>query len=71
MHIKFAYEVTALHRPQEKCLSKIWQLNVVVFRPFHQIEAKGDGCEKEASLLNLEYNMEDETHFHILNKMIK
>ena len=65
------YEVIALHKPQEKCSSKIWQSNVIVFRPLHQIEAKGDECEKEASLLNLEFNIEDETHFHIWNKMIK
>ena len=41
------------------------------FRPLHQIEAKGDECKKYASLCNLEFNMGDETHFHILNKMIK
>ena len=41
------------------------------FRPLHQIEAKEDECEKQASLLNLKFNMEDETYFHILNKIIK
>ena len=46
LHIKFVYEVIALYQPQEKCSSKIWQSNVVVFRPLHQIEAKGDECEK-------------------------
>ena len=54
-----------------KCSSNIWQPNVVVSRPLHQIEAEGDDCEKEASLLNLEFNMKDEIHFHVLNKMIK
>ena len=29
LHIKFVYEVIALRQPQEKCLSEIWQLNVV------------------------------------------
>ena len=71
LHIKFVYEVIALYQPQEKCLSQIWQSNVVVFRRLHEIEIKGDECEKQALLLNLEFNMEDETHFHILNKMIK
>ena len=46
LHIKFAYEVIALHQPQEKSSNKIWQSNVVVFLPVHQIEAKGDKCEK-------------------------
>ena len=40
------YEVIALHQPQEKCSSKIWQSNVSVFRSLHQIGAKGDECEK-------------------------
>ena len=40
LHIKFVYAVIALHQPQEKRLSKIWQSNVVVFQPLHQIEAK-------------------------------
>ena len=62
LHIKFVYEVIALHQPQEKCSGKICQSNIVVFRPLHQIEAKGDECE---------FGMEDETHFHILNKVIK
>ena len=43
---KFVYEVIVLHQPHGKCSSKIWQLNVVVFRPLYQIEAKGDECEK-------------------------
>ena len=46
LHIKFVYEVIALHQPQEKCSSKIWQSNVVVCRPLHQIEAKKGECEK-------------------------
>ena len=46
LHIKFVHEVIALHQPQEKCLSKIWQSNVVVFRHLNQIEAKRDECEK-------------------------
>ena len=46
LHIKFVYEVIALNQPLEKCSSKIWQSNVVVFQPLHQIEAKGDECEK-------------------------
>ena len=29
LHIKFVYEVIALHQPQEKCLSEIWRSNVV------------------------------------------
>ena len=45
LHIKFVYEVIALHQPQEKCSGKICQSNIVVFRPLHQIEAKGDECE--------------------------
>ena len=45
-HIKFVYEVIALQQPTEKCSNKIWQSNVVVFRPLHQIEAKVDECEK-------------------------
>ena len=46
LHIKFVYEVIPLHQPQEKSSSKIWQSNVTVFGPLHQIEAKGDECEK-------------------------
>ena len=46
LHIKFVYEVTVLHQPQEKCSSEIWQLNVVIFRLLHQIEANVDECEK-------------------------
>ena len=38
LHIKFVYEVIALHQPQKKCSSKIWQSNVAVFQPLHQIE---------------------------------
>ena len=45
-HIKFVYEVIALQQPTKKCSNKIWQSNVVVFRPLHQIEAKMDECEK-------------------------
>ena len=37
----------------------------------HQIEEKGDEYQKYASLLNLEYNIEEEAHFHIPNKLIK
>ena len=47
LHIKFVYDVIALHQSQEKCWSKIWQSNVVVFRPLHQIEASGEGGESE------------------------
>ena len=47
LHIKFVYDVIALHQSQEKCSSKIWQSNVVVFRPLHQIEASGEGGESE------------------------
>ena len=65
------HEVIALHQPQEKCSSKIWQSKVVVFRPLHQIETKHDECEEEASLLNLEFNREGKAQCHILNKMIK
>ena len=65
------HEVIALHQPQEKCSSKIWQSKVVVFRPLHQIETKQDECEEEASLLNLEFNREGKAQCHILNKMIK
>ena len=39
LHIKFVYDVISLHQSQEKCSSKIWQSNVVVFRPLHKIEA--------------------------------
>ena len=46
LHIKFLYEVIALHQLQEKYSSKIRQSNVVFFRPLHQIEAKGNECEK-------------------------
>ena len=45
-HIKFVYKVIVLYQPQEKCSSKIWQSNLVVFRPLHQIEAKGYECKK-------------------------
>ena len=38
---------------------------------FASNRSKGGECEKLASLLNLEFNMVEETHFHILNKMIK
>ena len=43
-HIKFVYEVIALHQLEEKYSSKIWQSNVFVFLPLHQI--RGDECEK-------------------------
>ena len=46
LDIKFVYKIIALDQPQENWSSKIWQLNVVVFQPLHQIEAKGDECEK-------------------------
>ena len=46
LHSKFVHEVIALHQPQEKCSSKIWQSKVVVFRPLHQIETKQDECEE-------------------------
>ena len=46
LHCKFVHEVIALHQPQEKCSSKIWQSKVVVFRPLHQIETKQDECEE-------------------------
>ena len=45
-HIKFVYEIIALHQRQEKCSSKTCQSNVFVFRRLHEIEAKGDECEK-------------------------
>ena len=43
-HIKFVYKVIALHQLEEKYSSKIWQSNVFVFLPLHQI--RGDECEK-------------------------
>ena len=43
-HIKFVYEVIALHQLEEKYSSKIWQSNVFVFLLLHQI--RGDECEK-------------------------
>ena len=46
LHIKFVYEVIAMHQLQEKCSSKIRQLNIIVFWPLYQIEAKGNECEK-------------------------
>ena len=45
-HIKFVYEFIALHQPQKKCSSRIWQSNIFIFQPLHQIEAKGDECQK-------------------------
>ena len=46
LHIKFVYEVIAMHQLQEKCSSKTRQLNIIVFWPLYQIEAKGNECEK-------------------------
>ena len=46
LHIKFVFEAIASHQPHNKCSSKIWQSNVAVFRPLHQIETKGDEREK-------------------------
>ena len=44
LHSKFVYEVIALQ--QEKCFSKIWQSNAVIFGLLHQIEGKRHKCEK-------------------------
>ena len=46
LHIKFVYEVIAMHQLQEKCSSKIRQSNIIVFWPLYQLEAKGNECEK-------------------------
>ena len=46
LHSKFVYEVIALHHPQEKCFSKMWQSNAVIFGLLHQIEGKRHKCEK-------------------------